>query len=131
MTRTPTTKVDISDLYFGIKWWEVNKNQFETRNLFDSSRVKESVARWVLMDTADRKDIKDPLHFLYGSLWSRVEWEFGVCSVFCKSMDAVEKTDVYEFYIEPNRDYLLALANSVTKASAQRYLKELKDIRGY
>ena len=75
----------IDDLYFGVKLMplsygsEEGRITLKTYNLFEFSKVKWSVARWVTMSDEEKKNITSPLHFLFGDVWGRAEYEFIVC----------------------------------------------------
>lgn len=119
-------KRNLEKLYFGVKRYHLDK--FETANAFGSVRVLTSIATWVLMKPEIRRHYlsqpeADPLYFCFGDLSRRVEWEMGVLPVL--KGDA-QKTDVYELYIEPNRDHLLSLVDSVSKTSARRVLAKYR-----
>lgn len=108
----------LSNLYFGIKYKSLVNNELKACNLFELPMVKKSVAYYVLMDETERKKhILDPAFFCFGDLQGRTEWEFEVDG---------KRTNVYEMYIEPNRDYLIGLVDSVSQFEAKKYLKEHK-----
>lgn len=116
----------LTSLEFYAKFWDFNKKEFVDYNIFGNSRVLFNVACYVTMPESERKDISDPLLYCFSKLWGHVEYEFGVCEVFCDSMDKVQKVDIYEFYVKPNRKYLLELIESVSKNSATKYLREYR-----
>lgn len=128
-------KININRLYFGIKLFPMSHtskgelNGLTTYNLFDFGRVKWSVARWVTMSDKERKGImSDPLHFCFGDVWGRTEYEFIVCPWPYTSEDTIEKSgvkvDTYEMYVKPNADYLMSLVNRVSLTSARAYLRD-------
>lgn len=118
-----TGRTDINDLYFGVLLWDPSSRIFKQCNLFDFLRVKRSVAIYKthpeLFDS-----FGDLLFALYGDTSGRVQYEFGMTDPVDGS-DSI-KIDIYRAYVEPNRGYLLSLAQSVTVASARRWLKEQK-----
>lgn len=129
--------MDINDLYFGVMVSKLSWNSYEERcelekiNLFQSSRVMRSVAMYVTMSEEERQDaIRDPLQWCFGDTRWRTEYEFIVCPWPYKDDDTIDKVgkkmDTYSMYVEPNRDYLMSLVNSVSVASAKRWLKEHK-----
>ena len=127
-------KIKLDDLYFGVVLMPLSYSSKEQRtalktyNLFDFSRVKFSVARWVTMTKEEKKNIVDPLRFMFGDVWSRAEYEFIVCPWPYGDGDGEanngQKVDTYRMYVEPNRELLLDLANRVTKSSARAYIRE-------
>lgn len=124
-------KININDLYFGVVIpTEVGgKVKYQTQNLFSSVRVKTSVARWATMNPERRKEISNPLFYLFGDTWSRVEWEYLVCPLITmtyKRERPLEKVDVYKMYVQPNAKLLLAMAENITKSSAEEYLRKSK-----
>lgn len=127
-------KMNINDLYFGVVLTSMSyasmkeRNELKTYNLFDFSRVKFSVARWVTMKDEERKLISNPLSFLFGDVWGRTEYEFIVCPWPYDDDDKVadmgQKVDTYRMYVEPNKELLLDLVSRVSKSSAQAYMRE-------
>lgn len=122
-------RIDVDDLYFGVKVWNSNKNELETINLFDIHRIKYSVAKWVLMDDEARAKW-DASMFLFGEVWSRTQFEFIACPWPYgdneKISDHGQKIDTFSLYVEPNLPLLLDLISRVTKASARWFLKNNK-----
>lgn len=114
----------IDDLYFGVKLYDPNANAFKTWNIFNSSRVRWDCASYVKY--AKEEGVIDPLRYCFGSLWGRVQYEFMVAPVFT---DDVNKVDIYQMYIEPNRDYLMSLVDSISLRSATQVLQEDKKRR--
>lgn len=118
-------KRKLKSLEFNVRQWDINKGEFQTVNIFNSTMVLWSVAEWVCMSKKERTKIKDPLFFCFSSFWCRVQWEFGVCEPFCKDLNTgVKKVDTYSFYIQPNEKLLMGMIESVSKSSARKYLKE-------
>lgn len=127
-------KINLNDAYFGIRLFSLSyssksEQKLETYNLFSLSRIKWSVARYITMSDEERKTLlSDPLHFCFGDVWGRCEYEF-----FARPMvgDQEEKTDVFQLYVEPNADYLMKIVNSISVNSAREYLRnERKRLRG-
>ena len=124
----------IDDLYFGVKLMPLSYNSKEGRtvlktyNLFDFSRVKWSVARWVTMSDEEKKDITSPLPFLFGDVWGRTEYEFIVCPWPYGDGEGIsdngQKVDTFTMYVEPNAKLLMDMVNSVSVSSAKKYMTE-------
>lgn len=108
--------------------WDANANELKTVNIFDSLRVRESVARWVLNGEKMQKEKwwtelnHDPLFFCFGDTWGRVQWEMLVGD-FCDNPE-LKKYDVYEMYVKPNRKLLMDMISKVSKHSAQLFIRE-------
>ena len=127
-------KININDLYFGVKlmplsyWSQKERISLKTYNLFDLSKVKWSVAMWVTMGEKKREEITNPLHFLFGDVWSRAEYEFIVCPWPYGDGEGVsengQKVDTFTMYVLPNEKLLMDMVNRVTKSSASKYLAE-------
>ena len=132
-------KINIDDLYFGVVLNVLSfsnsteRKNLKTYNLFDFSRVKKSVAIYVLKNEKQRKELlSDPLHFCFGDTWGRTEFEFMVCPWPYRDDEKIsdgEKVDTWTLYVEPNADYLMSLVDSVSKKSAREYLKKEKALR--
>lgn len=125
----------IDELYFGIKLFplsygsEGQRKELKTYNLFDFSRIKWAVARYITMSEEERKTLSSPLYFCFGDVWSRAEFEFIVNTWPYSDDEKVSegiKVDIWTMYIEPNKDYLTSLLDSVDKTSAQEYLDSCK-----
>lgn len=119
-------KLKLTDLYFGYKLYEMSyasgeERKIVTYNLFDSSRVLHSVAMWVLMPD-EEKEKHDALFWCFGDTMSRSEYEF-VMSPWGGGGEP-QKVDIYQMYVEPNKELLLDLVSRVTKDSAKEYLRE-------
>lgn len=133
-------KISIDSLYFGVMLYPMSWSSIEERNtlkqynLFDSSRVKRSVAMWVLMSPEEKRK-KDFLRWCFFDVWGRAEYEFVVCPWPYTDKDTIDsvgvKVDTWTMYVEPNKDYLRELVDKVTKSSARAYLREQrKEHRG-
>lgn len=124
----------LDDLYFGIKLMPLSYGTREegislkTYNLFELSRIKWAVARWVTMSDEEKKEITSPLHFVFGDVWSRAEFEFIVCPWPYGDGEGVsdngQKVDAYTMYVEPNAKLLMDMVNSVSVSSAKKYMAE-------
>ena len=127
-------RININDLYFGVVLMPMSysskeqRTKLETYNLFDFSRVKWSVARWVCMGQEERKIIENPLLFLFGDVWGRAEFEFIVCPWPYGDGEGVadngQKVDTYEMYVKPNEKLLMDMVNSVSESSAKEYIRK-------
>lgn len=125
-------KMKLEDLYFGVKLYEMSYSSREERkivtyNLFDSYRVKRSVASWVVMKP-EEKEKHEFLPWCFGDTWGRTEWEFIMCPWPYGENELVsdqgEKVDIYGMYVEPNAGLLRDLVDRVTVSSAKKYLAE-------
>ena len=121
----------LDNLYFGVKLFELSNvkqygHKLETYNLFDFSRVKWSVARYVTMTDEKKKSLlSDPLHFCFGDTWGRCESEMLIRPLVSDEEDTL-KTDIFQMYVEPNANLLMEMVNSVSVNSAKKYLREQK-----
>lgn len=133
-------KIKLDDAYFGVNLYSLNyssleKRKIETYNLFNFGRVKWSVARYVSMTKDERRGLlSDPLHFCFGDVQGRCEYEFVVCpwgglDENNRVVDVGEKVDVFKMYVEPNANYLMGLVNSISVNSAKQYLREERKSR--
>ena len=125
-------KVNLNDLYFGVKLFplcynsreELKTRGLQTYNLFDFSRVKWSVAKYVTMKEKERQALlSSPLGFCFGDVAHRVEYEHLV-SPIVHPEDASLKVDTWSLYVEPNKDLLMKMVDSVSVSSATKYLRE-------
>ena len=124
----------IDDLYFGVKLMPLSysskegRTELKTYNLFGFSRVKWSVASWVTMSDEEKKNITSPLHFIFGDVWGRTEYEFIVCPWPYGDGEGVsdngQKVDTFTMYVEPNARLLMDMVNSVSVSSAKKYMTE-------
>lgn len=124
----------IDDLYFGVKLMplsygsEEGRTALKTYNLFELSRIKWSVARWVTMSDEEKKNITSPLHFLFGDVWGRTEYEFIVCPWPYGDGEGVsengQKVDTFMMYVESNAKLLIDMVDSVSVSSAKKYMTE-------
>lgn len=117
-------KVDIDDLKFYVYTKGFGHDKYV--NIFNSSRVKWSIAKYVTMSEKERANLtSDPIMFCYGDLWSRCEWEMIIDS--WPNQGNPEKVDTFRLYIEKNPELFMGFVNQVSKASARRYLKQERD----
>ena len=119
-------KIKLTDLYFGYKIYDLSytseeERKISTHNLFDSSRVLYSVATWVTMSEEEKKK-HDALSWCFSDVRGRSEYEF-VMSPWAGGGEP-HKVDIYQMYVEPNRELLLDLVSRVTPNSARVYLRE-------
>lgn len=131
-------KISLDKLYFGVVMPAMgyhsreDKRRLDIYNLFGSSRVMFSVARWVTMPKKEREKVGNPLTFLFGDVWGRVEYEFIVCPWPYAEEDTIDnsgvKVDIYQMYVKPNAEYLLSLVDKVSVSSAKRYLAEWRKV---
>ena len=129
-------KIKLDDLYFGVMCRRMNyssedKNKplLEQYNLFNFSRVKHSVAMWVVMDKTEQKQ-HDFLRWCFGDTWGRCEFEMIISDWPYKEdallKDVGEKYDIFELYVKPNAALLEDMVSRVSKNSAQVYLREYR-----
>lgn len=125
-------KINLDKLYFGVKLFpmsyssrdEIKEKGLQTYNLFGFSRVKWAVARYVVMkDNEKQALLSSPLHFCFGDVAHRVEFEY-LASPVVHPESACVKVDTWSLYVEPNKDLLMDMVNSVSKSSALKYLRE-------
>lgn len=126
-------KYNIDELDFGIMLYPMNytkgdERRLERHNLFASSRVKWSVARYVTMPLEERKQLTDPLHFCFGDTWGRCEYEF-VVSPWIGGGEDGYKVDTFEMYVRPNRELLMEIIDRVSVTSAKKYLSQKRKYR--
>lgn len=129
----------LDELYFGVKlhplsWGSRNeRNQLKTYNLFDLSRVKESIAIYRTMGPEAKEELMSPLHFCFGDVRGRTEYEFIACpwpySNDEKVVDNGIKVDTFTLYVEPNKDYLMSLVDQVDEKDCKKYLAEVRKRR--
>lgn len=121
----------LNNLYFGIKLFSLSyssrKNRkLETYNLFDFAKVKWSVAKYVTMTKEEKRYLfSDSLHFCFGDVFGRCEYEYFIRPKVSDKYDEVE-TNVFQMYVEPNANLLMEMVNSVSINSAKKYLREEK-----
>lgn len=113
----------MNELYFGYVNFDHNSKTLKQYNLFNSARVMHSVAKWATMDEIERLHF-DPLHFCFGDTQARCEYEMLVQPWPNGKNDDIIKVDIYQLYVEPNRDYLLSLVNQISESEGEKWLKE-------
>lgn len=124
--------IKLEDAYFGYVMPEMsyrskNERKLATYNLFEGSRVRYSVARWVTMDEKERKR-HNFLSFCFFDVCGRVEYEWIISpwpyDEGALVKDEGKKIDVYEAYVKPNEKLLRQIVDSISVSSATRYLRE-------
>lgn len=118
-------QTSIDDLYFGIMLEDFNAKDdgfLRPANLFNIGRVKWSIAYWITSDDKFRKE-HDLIRWCFGSVWGRREYEF-VVSPLISNDDRAMKVNTFRMYVEPNAKLLRQMVDSVSVASANRYLAE-------
>jgi len=119
-------KISIDSLYFGYKNYDSSytsneERRISTHNLFGSSRVRWSVAKWVTMSDEEKKE-HDALSWCFSDVSGRCEYEFVMFP--WAGGGAPHKVDIYQMYVEPNKELLLDIISRVTISSAKKYLSE-------
>ena len=128
-------KLNINKAFFGIQLFSLSyssntKRELKTYNLFDFSRIKFSVASYITASGEFKKQyIRDPLHYCFGDVHHRCEFEFwiarwGGTTGEEKLKDEAEKIDIYDLYVVPNADLLMDIVNRISISSAKKYLSE-------
>lgn len=108
----------ITDLYFGVCYWNPNEKRIVNANLFDFLKVQRDVAFYVI-----NKDVRcDPLFRCFGSVWSRCQYELVVDG--SPESGQPQKVDLYDLYVRPNREHLLDLVSQVSKYQAKKWIRE-------
>lgn len=113
-------KIPLTSLYFGIRRYNFNNKELEINNLFASTRVLHSIAKYLTLDDKILEGV-DPLSFCFGDTRGHVEYEFLALGMFS---DKLEQVDTWTMYVVPNADYLMSLVNSVDKKDAKKWLEE-------
>jgi len=114
----------ITDLDFQIASWDVNKKKLVWSNIFDYYWIQWGVATWRTMSPKRKKEIKDPIFYIFGDTWSRCEWEMLVRGF--PTNDEDEKVDVYSLFLKPNSKLLMEMINKVSANSCRVWLRENK-----
>lgn len=120
--------MEIQDLHYYVKRWDMSRNEFVDNDVFSYFRVQKGIAIYVaegyeplfLPEESDREDAA--FNFIFGELYARVEYEFCISPLFGELDWA--KTDVYTFFLKPNQKMLMEMVKSVSKESAEKWLKE-------
>lgn len=125
-------KKNINDLKFYVSrckdiWSDKDKPEIESFNLFDVPRVKLSVAHYVVRKERG-EDVENPLFACFNDVWSRVQFEYIIVPFPFREdydIDKVgKKVDIYTMYVEPNKDLLMDMVNSVSLNSARKVIAE-------
>lgn len=115
----------LKDLKFNYMQFDPNTGELTQHNLFDSSRVKYSVARWKTMSPKVKRQIKsDVLHYCFFDTCGRCEYEFLIEPWSFAKEAKQQKVDIWTMYVEPNADLLVGMVDSVSIASCREYIKE-------
>lgn len=114
-------KIPIERAYFGIKIWNPNTHKLESTNLFNSQRVRLSVAQYIIY--GDKID-SDPILYCFGDTRARIEYEFMVDGAVDWGHE--RKVDIYTMYVMPNRGALMEIVKKISKRSAKRWLQGYK-----
>lgn len=128
----------LTDLEFYVPVWTFN-NKREYRNIFHSYDVLRSVALYrkgeydkfqKLQEGEPKGLFRTPLEqwafYCFGSMWSRVQWEFCFGDPFEKqdgTWDG-EKTDAFTVFILPNAKLLKQMIDEVSLNSCKEWLRE-------
>lgn len=109
----PISSTSVMDsLEFYVPIW--NNGKIELYNIFRSSRIRKSLATY-RAGWMEEIGHKDWCKWVFGDTWGRVEWEFGFGAPFENkdgTWDAA-KQDVYTLFIEPNKEILKKMVDSV------------------
>lgn len=119
----------ITDLYFGIKRYDLSTRRLATTNLFNCRDVLLGVALYKLGKGGESCN-RNSFEFIFSGTRGAVEYEFYVSDPMLNGDKEYKLESVYSMYAEPNKRYLMELINSVSKASCARWLKEWKEQHG-
>lgn len=122
-------RIGLTDLKFNVMLWDLSTDKPKVYNIFHNANVLRSCALYKTGKYAKFAKVitdSDWLHYCFGDLRSKVEYEFVFGYLFRdKDGNAIgEKTDVYAAYVEPNRHILQRMLDEVTVVSCKRYLAE-------
>lgn len=112
--------MDINNIYFGVCYWDSNKDEFVPFNIFDAGRTRYWLAKYRVHPIQFRR--LSIFSFVFNDFCGRCQWEW-IVSNWPKN-DKEQKLDVWTAYLIPNKEYLTKLMNSVSVASCKRYLKK-------
>ena len=122
--------IKLEDAFFGVMRPNLNhKNKLEPENLFSSIRVLHSVALWKTDPRTHKNALSgepnDLLSWCFGDTRWRCEYEW-VVSPWAGGSDDGEgtKVDVYSMYVEPNRQLLTEIVDSISVNSCREWLRE-------
>ncbi len=121
-------ETDIEDLYFGCVNYDFNHSKIEKFNLFNSTRVLHSIAIYKIrqQELEEQEWLGgkfDPLRFCFGDLDGHVEYEMQVGGAF---ENKTEKLSLWDMYVVPNANLLMAMVNNVSIESCERWIEENK-----
>lgn len=116
--------IKLEDAFFGVMIPDFNNSPtLHPENLFDSTRVRHSVALWKTKPESITRE-HDPLMWCFGDTRWRCEYEWLVSS--WPEGGETQKVDVYEMYVEPNRKLLLEIVDNISTHSCQKWLREYR-----
>ena len=120
--------IKLEDAFFGYTIINPNskKIELEPLNLFKNLRVKYSVAFYKVYKNKMESLTNDPLRFCFGDVKRRTEYEFLISSHL---NDKRELFDVYDLYVEPNKELLMSIIDNISVESCNDYLKEVNKER--
>ena len=118
--------IKLEDAYFGIMRPNFNhKGKLEPENLFGSMRVLHSVALWKTDPTIIKKH--NLISWCFGDTRWRCEYEWLVFPWANASDDSEGwKVDVYSMYVEPNKQILEKIVDSISVSSCRKWLRDHK-----
>lgn len=91
-------------------------------NIFDSSRVRHSIAEYKVHGASKYTD--DLCLYFFGNYWSRCEYEMVISE--WPTQKSQKKADIYEMFIKPNFPLLLSMIDDVSINSAKKWLVEYR-----
>ena len=112
----------MDSLKFYVPTW--NNGRIKLYNIFQSSRIKQSIATYRAgwMKNTERNDW---CRWCFGDTYGRVQWEFGFGAPF-ENLDGTWETtkqDVYTLFIEPNKEILKKMVDSIPLQECLDYIK--------
>lgn len=97
--------------------------KLEKFNIFNSTKVKHSVAMWVIGEAPDNTDF---LRWCFGDLDGSCEYEMMMSAWPTEEENCSEncsvKCSVFKLYVEPNEKLLRNMVNKVSISSAKTWL---------
>lgn len=112
----------LQDIYFGVQYWDSNAKKMTTINIFEHPKVRRAVAEYRLHP--DRYKGHNIIDLIFSDFRGRCEYEWMVMD--WPRQEISMKVDVFDSYIEPNRNLLLELINLPSKNSCVEWLKEYR-----
>ena len=111
----------IDEAYFGVMLPEHSgptkgNTRLRLYNIFDHQDVRRAISIYKTGDIM----IDDPLFFCFAGFWKRSQYEYRISDGFRTPI----KIDVYDLYIEPNKEYLLKIIDLIDKKDCKKWLKE-------